>query len=324
MKTCKHTHTRNWGRVLAGRRRLPAGPSRFGSPGRRPAAAALRLQSSDRPAWSPPTSEMVHTAPDLAHTHTISTSTITITRLHSVYGNVRLPQTEIFQQLLNWFPWNFGLIFEVPRGWSLLTLVILGLFSSATTRFNYYSRMSTQLFDGSTWNWVQTFMLTSGWNVKLFIISVISKAEMWNIFWFQFLNVMICRFFLSFMIENEESLDFGLLAGQTSLWDIMMSIFHNFIHILQKLKYSRVMYRVRYTPALAAAKQKRMTIKMEGYGETHTSTPNTTDRVREVSRVLDLPSLKRNTHVNWINLSDTSVHLSTLSRGTSTTYWQIK
>lgn len=100
------------------------------------------------------------------------------------------------------------------------------------------------------------------------------------------------------MIENEESLDFGLLAGQTSLWDIMMSIFYNFIHILQKLKYSRVMYRVRYTPALAAAKQKRMTIKMEGYGETHTNTPNTTDRVREVSRVLDLPSLKRNTHVN--------------------------
>lgn len=34
-----------------------------------------------------------------------------------------------------------------------------------------------------------------------------------------------------------------------------------------------------------------MTMKMEGYGETHTSTPNTTDRVREVSRVLDLPSL---------------------------------
>lgn len=52
------------------------------------------------------------------------------------------------------------------------------------------------------------------------------------------------------------------------------------------------MYRVTYTPALAAAKQKRMTIKMEGYGETHTSTPNTTDSVREISRVLDLPSLK--------------------------------
>lgn len=56
------------------------------------------------------------------------------------------------------------------------------------------------------------------------------------------------------------------------------------------------MYRVRYTPALAAARQKRMTMKMEGYGETQTSTPNTTDRVREVSRVLDLPSLQRNTH----------------------------
>lgn len=158
-----------------------------------------------------------HSSRPGTHTHNISTSTITITRLHSVYSKVRLPQTEIFQQLLNWFPWNFVKIFKVPRGWSLLTLVIL-----------------------------------------------------------------------------------------------------------QKLKYSRVMYRVRYTPALAAAKQKRMKIKMEGYGETHTSTPNTTDRVREISRVLDLPSLKRNTHVYWINQSDTSVHLSTLSRGTTTTYWQIK
>lgn len=35
-----------------------------------------------------------------------------------------------------------------------------------------------------------------------------------------------------------------------------------------------------------------MTMKMEGYGETHTSTPNTTDKVREVNRVLDLPSLQ--------------------------------
>lgn len=69
------------------------------------------------------------------------------------------------------------------------------------------------------------------------------------------------------------------------------------------------MYRVRYTPALAAAKQKRMTMKMEGYGETQTSTPNTTDRVREVSRVLDLPSLQRNTHKYWNSLSDASVHL---------------
>lgn len=36
-----------------------------------------------------------------------------------------------------------------------------------------------------------------------------------------------------------------------------------------------------------------MTMKMEGYGETHTSTPNTTDRVREISRALDLPSLQK-------------------------------
>ena len=31
---------------------------------------------------------------------------------------------------------------------------------------------------------------------------------------------------------------------------------------------------------------------MEGEGETQTSTPNTTDRVRETSRVLDLPTLE--------------------------------
>ena len=57
------------------------------------------------------------------------------------------------------------------------------------------------------------------------------------------------------------------------------------------------MYKVRYTPALAAAKQKRMTMKMEGLGETHASTPNTTVRTREMSIVLDLPSLER-THTS--------------------------
>lgn len=40
--------------------------------------------------------------------------------------------------------------------------------------------------------------------------------------------------------------------------------------------------------------QKRMAMKTEGYGETHTSTPNPTDRVREISRVLDLPNLQGN------------------------------
>lgn len=64
-----HTLTHNWGTVSAGQPRLPAGPSRSGSPGRPPAAAALRLQSSAQPAWSPPTAEMVHTAPDLADKH---------------------------------------------------------------------------------------------------------------------------------------------------------------------------------------------------------------------------------------------------------------
>lgn len=42
---------------------------------------------------------------------------------------------------------------------------------------------------------------------------------------------------------------------------------------------------------------------MDGFGETHTSTPNTTDRVREVSRVLDLPSLQMMRHTEM-----TSVH----------------
>lgn len=66
--------THNWGTVLAGQRRLQAGPSRTGSPGRRLAAAALRLQSSARPAWWPPASETVHTAPDLTDEHNISKS----------------------------------------------------------------------------------------------------------------------------------------------------------------------------------------------------------------------------------------------------------
>lgn len=61
---------------------------------------------------------------------------------------------------------------------------------------------------------------------------------------------------------------------------------------------------MRKTPVLAAARQKRMTIKMEGYGETHTSTPNTTDRARETSRVLDRPSLRRD---------ETSVEIKTIS-----------
>lgn len=54
------------------------------------------------------------------------------------------------------------------------------------------------------------------------------------------------------------------------------------------------MYRVRYTPELAAARKKRVMMKMVGYGEMHTSTPHTTVRTREVSSVLDLPTLKPN------------------------------
>ncbi|KAA8580932.1 hypothetical protein FQN60_013890 [Etheostoma spectabile] len=52
-------------------------------------------------------------------------------------------------------------------------------------------------------------------------------------------------------------------------------------------------------------------MKMEGYGETHTSTPNTTDRVRQVSRVLDLPSLQENrdTVCTEHHLTHTSLHL---------------
>lgn len=59
-------------------------------------------------------------------------------------------------------------------------------------------------------------------------------------------------------------------------------------------KYLRIMYRVRYTPELAAARKNRVMMKMVGYGEMHTSTPHTTARMREVSSVLDLPSLKTN------------------------------
>lgn len=59
-------------------------------------------------------------------------------------------------------------------------------------------------------------------------------------------------------------------------------------------KYSRIMYRVRYTPELAAARKKRVMMKMVGYGEMHASTPHTTVRTREVSSVLDRPTLKTN------------------------------
>lgn len=51
---------------------------------------------------------------------------------------------------------------------------------------------------------------------------------------------------------------------------------------------------MRYTPELAAARKKRVMMKMVGCGETHTSTPDTTASVREVSSVLDLPNLKTN------------------------------
>lgn len=54
------------------------------------------------------------------------------------------------------------------------------------------------------------------------------------------------------------------------------------------------MYRVRYTPELAAARKNRVMMKMVGNGEMHTSTPHTTARMREVSSVLDLPILKTN------------------------------
>lgn len=54
------------------------------------------------------------------------------------------------------------------------------------------------------------------------------------------------------------------------------------------------MYRVRYTPELAAARKKRVMMKMVGYGEMHASTPHTTVRTREVSSALDLPILKTN------------------------------
>lgn len=61
----RHIPTRSWERVLVGRTQLPAGPSKIGTRGPRPAAAAPQLQSSGQPAWWPSAWETAHTAPDL-------------------------------------------------------------------------------------------------------------------------------------------------------------------------------------------------------------------------------------------------------------------
>lgn len=46
-------------------------------------------------------------------------------------------------------------------------------------------------------------------------------------------------------------------------------------------------------PAVAAAKQNRMAMNMGGEGDTHTSMPKTTDKVREISRVFSRPNLRK-------------------------------
>lgn len=50
-----------------------------------------------------------------------------------------------------------------------------------------------------------------------------------NIYYVSFLNARICCLFLTFMIVNDESLGFGLLAGQKKLFEVTFSIYQTFL-----------------------------------------------------------------------------------------------